>query len=116
MRRSHGAVVLFTAAFLAAAGCRSFPPPAQAADVPPAPAQQLIVKFKPGTVACDAAGIARLSQAVHVPLEFVRPMSGDACVVRQMAADGYSLERGRELLRQHPAVEWLQPDERMKAL
>ena len=40
--------------------------------------QQLIVKFKPNTIACDATGIAHLSAATQVPLEHVRPMSGDA--------------------------------------
>src|SRR4051812_7134900 len=47
--------------------------------------QQLIVMFKPHTIACDAAGIAHLSAVTQVPLEHVRSMSGGACVIKQLA-------------------------------
>jgi hypothetical protein len=78
-------------------------------------ARQLIIKFKPGALACDADGIAQLSSATRVPLEYVRPMSGDACVVRQLSREDNFL-RDEELLKQHPAIEWLQEDARKKAL
>lgn len=108
-------------AILAVTGCQS-PPAVAASQSSPQPiaettvAQQLIIKFKPGTIACDAAGIAQLSSATKVPLEYVRPMSGDACVVRQLAGDANDFLQGQQLLRQHPAVEWLEQDARKKAL
>ncbi len=76
---------------------------------------QLIVKFAPDTFACDPAGIARLSLAMRVSLEFVRTMSGGACVVKQSADSQDDLARGRETLERHPAVEYLEPDAVMKA-
>lgn len=78
--------------------------------------QQLIVKFKPNTIACDAAGIAHLSAVTQVPLEHVRPMSGDACVIKQLADDAAGLSRGQEMLKQHPAIEWLEEDRMMKVM
>jgi len=79
-------------------------------------AQQLIIKFKPNTIICDAAGIAQLSSATRVALEYIRPMSGDACVIRQLSGEADDFLRGQELLRQHPAVEWLEQDSKKKAL
>ena len=35
--------------------------------------QQVIVKFKPNTIACDATQIAHLSAVTRVPLQYVRP-------------------------------------------
>jgi hypothetical protein len=78
--------------------------------------QQLIVKFKPNTIACDAAEIAHLSAVTQVPLEHVRPMSGDACVIKQLADNAAGLSQGQETLKQHPAIEWLEEDRMMKAL
>lgn len=78
--------------------------------------RQLIIKFKLDTIACDAAGIAQLSLATRVPVEYVRSMSGGACVVKQSADDANGLEQGQETLRQHPAVDWLEQDKKMKAL
>jgi hypothetical protein len=78
--------------------------------------QQLIVKLKPNTIACDTAGIAHLSAVTQVPLEHVRPMSGDACVIKQLADSAAGLSQGKEMLKQHPAVEWLEEDRMMKAL
>lgn len=109
-------------AILAATACQ--PPPQavaaiQAASQPiaeTAATRQLIIKFKPNTIACDAAGIALLSSATRVPVKYVRPMSGDACVVRQSADDANGFAQGQETLRQHPAVEWLEQDAKMKAL
>ena len=109
-------------AILAATACQ--PPPQAAAAFQSAPqpiagtaaARQLIIKFKPSTIACDAAGIAQLSSATRVPVEYVRPMSGGACVVRQAADDANGFAQGQETLRQHPAVEWLEQDAKMKAL
>ena len=105
---------------LAVAGCQT--PPAIADSVPsPQPvantaARQLIINFKPNTIACNAAGIMQLSSATRVPLEYVRPMSGNACVIKQLAVDANDVLREQELLRHHPAVEWLGQDEKKKAL
>ena len=76
--------------------------------------QQLMVKFKPNTMACDAAGIAQLSAATQVLLEYVRPMSGNACVVKQFEDNAESVAQGQELLKRHPAIEWLEEDRIMK--
>ena len=110
-------------AIVLASGCQM--PPSPSTSNPPqfAPmsigearvSQQLIVKFKPNTIACDAAGIARLSSATQVPLEHVRPMSGDACVIKQLADNATGFSRGQEILKQHPAIEWLEEDRMMKA-
>lgn len=78
--------------------------------------QQLIIKFKPDTVACTPAGIAQLSSTTHVSLEYVRTMSGEACVVRQFADGADNLSRGQKTLIENPAVEYLEPDAIMKAL
>lgn len=78
--------------------------------------RQLIIKFKPDTIACDAAGIAQLSLATRVPVEYVRSMSGGACVVKQSADDANGLGQGQETLRRHPVVDWLEQDTKMKAL
>jgi hypothetical protein len=78
--------------------------------------QQLIVKLKPNTIACDTAGIAHLSAVTQVTLEHVRPMSGDACVIKQLADSAAGLSRGQEMLMQHPAIEWLEEDRMIKAL
>lgn len=78
--------------------------------------RQLIIKFKPDTIACTPAGIAQLSSATRVSLEFVRTMSGGACVVKQFAEDADILLRGQKTLEENPAVEYLEPDAVMKAL
>lgn len=112
------------AAMVIAGGCQMPPSPSASSAPQPAPmsigkgrvSQQLIIKFKSTTIACDAAGIEGLSSATQVPLEHVRPMSGAACVVKQFAdgEDGFS--QGQEILKQHPAIEWLEEDRMMKAL
>jgi len=112
------------AAMVIAGGCQMPSSPSAGSPSQPAPmsigkgrvSQQLIIKFKSITIACDAAGIAGLSSATEVPLEHVRPMSGDACVVKQFADNAIGLSQGQEILKQHPAIEWLEEDRMMKAL
>jgi hypothetical protein len=101
-------------------GCQAAPDAAQlaAARVPSASApssQQLIIKFKRAAASCDQAGIARFSAAAGVPLELVRPMSGEACVVTQFGSNASGLARGLDALRKNSAVEWVEPDAVMKA-
>lgn len=72
--------------------------------------RQLIIKFRPGTIACTPAGIAQLSSTTRVPLEFVRTMSGDACVVKQFADHADIFSHGQKTLEENPAVEYLEPD------
>jgi hypothetical protein len=79
-------------------------------------AQQLIIKFKPNTIACTPEGIAQFSSTTHVSLEFVRTMSGDACVVKQFADSVDDLLHGQKTLKENPAVEYLEPDAIMEAL
>ncbi len=89
------------------------PQPVNSADVD---SQRLIIKLKSGTTQCDADGIAKLSSASRVAIEFVRSMSGGACVIQLDADSPGSLLQGQEILRQQPVVEWLEEDRKMKAL
>jgi len=106
----------------AAGGCqqpssRTDPPrPSPTTVIKASVSQQLIIKFKPDTIACDPAGIAQLSSTTRVSLEFVRTMSGDACVVKQFADCADNLLHGQETLKENPAVEYLEPDAVMKTL
>ena len=119
MKTKRHAVTL--AAMVIVVGCQM--PPSLSASSPPlsapmltgngAVSQQLIIKFKSNTIACDAAGIANLSSATQVPLQYVRPMSGDACVVQQFADDAEGLSSGQERLKRHPAIEWQEKDRMM---
>lgn len=95
---------------------RTDPLPHSSATIAEAPvSRRLIIKFKPDSVACDAAGIARLSLETRVPLEFVRTMSGGACVVKQSADSADGLSKGMETLAESPAVEYVEPDAVMRA-
>ena len=78
--------------------------------------QQLIIKFKTNTIECNPAGIAQLSSTTHVSLEFIRTMSGDACVVKQIADSEEGLLQGQKTLKHNPAVEYLEPDAVMKPM
>lgn len=106
----------------AAGGCqqpspRTDPPqPSPTTIINASTSQQLIIKFKPNTVSCNPEGIAQLSSTTHVSLEFVRIMSGDACVVKQFAESADILLQGQKTLKENPAVEYLEPDAIMKAL
>jgi hypothetical protein len=46
-------------------------------------------------------------------MRHVRPMSGDACVVQQVADNAEGLSHEQERLKQHPAIEWLEEDRMM---
>lgn len=84
---------------------------------PAAPiSQQLIITFKRNTLACDPAGIARLSEISKVPLELVRPMSGNACVVRQLEKSGSTFDQGQQILKHQPSIEWVERDALMKTM
>jgi hypothetical protein len=106
----------------AAGGCQqpsshTNPPQPSPATMIKAPGvQQLIIKFKPDTIACTPEGIAQFSSTTHVSLEFVRTMSGDACVVKQFADSEDNLLSGQKTLKENPAVEYLEPDAVMKEL
>ena len=106
----------------AAGGCQqpSFqsnsPQPSPTTILDGAVAQQLIIKFKPNTIECNPDGIAQFSATTHVSLEFVRTMSGDACVVKQSADSADNLLHGQKPLKENPAIEYLEPDVITKAL
>ena len=116
MKTRRHAVTL--AAMVMVVGCQMPPFPSTSSPPQPAPtligngavSQQLIIKFKSNTIACDAAGIASLSSATQVPLRHVRAMSGDACVVQQFEDNAEGLSHGQERLKQHPAIAWLEED------
>ena len=78
--------------------------------------QQLIIKFRAGSSICTKEGMAELSAATDVPLQFIRLASGEACVVLQFGRDETHLLQGQAVLRQQPAVEWVERDAMMKAL
>ena len=113
-------------AILAVTGCQTplsiaatqTPPQSAVETAAPARAttQQLILKFKPDTFACNAEGIAQFASEVDVLLEFVRAMSGDACVIKQLTFNSAELVRDQERLRHHPAVLLLEQDTKKKAL
>ncbi|MDQ9169070.1 hypothetical protein Q8A64_01465 [Oxalobacteraceae bacterium R-40] len=105
------AVLVIAATFsLHAAGCESSSTVKPAAQI----SQQLIVKFQPRSIACDAQAIARFSKAADVQLEWLRPMSGEACVVIQTANTLGELMKGQEWLKKHPAIEWMEIDAAMQ--
>lgn len=104
---------------LHAAGCESSSTSRQPAPFTPGiPAmlvsQQLILKFKPNSIACNAQEIVRWSGTVGVPLEWLRPMSGDACVVIQKAGTPAELVKGQEALKKRGDVEWMEIDAPMQ--
>jgi hypothetical protein len=112
-----------SASFLVvAAGCQSSPSgnaAAKAGTTPLANAgdfRQLIVKFKSATFDCNSSDISRLAAQTGTRLEFVRPMSGDACVIRQIRGSTDDYLRERKLLQQHPSIEWVGPDAIMKTM
>ena len=81
----------------------------------PAAGPQLIVKFKSGTLDCNDDGIARLSTQAGVRLRWVRPMSGDACVIRlQDPSDRVATRAALLAIRAVPAVEYVEPDAVMR--
>jgi hypothetical protein len=112
-----------SASFLVvAAGCQSSPsgnaatkagatPLANAGDF-----RQLIVKFKSSTFRCNSSDVSQLAAQTGTRLEFVRPMSGDACVIRQIRGRTDDYLRDQKLLQQHPSVEWVEPDAIMKTM
>lgn len=77
--------------------------------------RQLIVKFKPGTVECSASGIAKFAGTTATHIEFLRVMSGDACVVSQFLTAGQSAASEQEMLNSHPAIQWIESDSPLKA-
>jgi hypothetical protein len=78
-------------------------------------AHQLIVKFKVDTLACDLTGIARLAADTGTSIEYVRKMSGGACVIRQSFSSGADSLNQQTILTRHPAVESVERDRVMKA-
>ena len=112
--KSAGRLLFLLASALLLGGCQGVG--ALAGGDRPASSRQLIVKFRPDTVPCTPAGISGLSRASRVPLEFVRPMSGGACVVRQFADGEGGFLEGEKALKGNPAVEYLEPDTVMKPL
>ena len=98
-----------------AAGCESSSSfnrsaPTSAAKPASRVSQQLIIKFKSMSVPCTEQAIARFSNGTKVQLEWLRPMSGDACVVIQSAGNQGELTKGQERLKRHSEIEWLEID------
>lgn len=72
--------------------------------------QQLMIKLKDAIRSCNEADIAGLATATGEALTFLRPMSGNACVVSHAAKDGAALRSGLQRLNSHQAVEWAELD------
>lgn len=105
MRPVHSLVLSLTAALLAA-GC------AQAGETQPAPQlapqlAQFIVKFRPASVACNAESVAAFASRSKLDLQWLRPMSGDACVLLLRAR---SPQAALATLQARPEVEWAEAD------
>lgn len=116
MRNPRRSRIVITALLLGAiSGCQSSGA-TSALSSPASPvktagaAYQLIVKLRKNTLPCSPAGIAELSAAVRIRLEYVRPVSGDACVIRQITEKEADPVSGQQRLRRHPAVEWVELD------
>lgn len=106
------------AVLITASGCQMLPasPRASEASAPSGPpARQLMVKLRGARTSCDASQIALLGRATAQQLEYIRPMSGDACVIRQKAETPKALADGFRRLVQHPTVDWVEVDGVMKA-
>lgn len=85
--------------------------PAKAAGSAHLPAaQQLMIKFKNAGRSCSASDIAALASETGQTLTFIRPMSGNACVVSHTAGDKALLFKGLQRLTSHPAVDWAEID------
>lgn len=80
--------------------------------------RQLIIKFKDATYRCSPADIARLAAQIDVPLELTRPLSGNACVIkiRQLRSGSGDFDQGQKLLKEHPSIEWVEPDAVMRTM
>ena len=120
---AHPLLTIFHAGFFALlTGCHASPMGSGAiksvttASASASTYQQLIIKFKPATFRCAPADIARLAVQSNVRLEFVRPMSGDACVIRQVQVNAIDFLQGQKLLKQHPSIEWMELDAIMKTM
>jgi len=121
MKAREHAITL--AAMMMVVGCQA--PPSFSTNSPSQPTsmlrgemrltKQIIVKFKPHTIACEATQIAHLSAVTRVPLQHVRSLSGDACVIQQRADDTAGLSLGQDTLKHHPAIEWLEEDRMLEA-
>jgi hypothetical protein len=112
-KTAHAA--LFASLVFQLSGCAAIASePVRPAAAKNALVDQLIIKFKPQTLSCSAAGIAQLASATRTRLDYVRSMSGDTCVIRQIG-DKAAIVQGEQRIRQHPATQWLEPDARMKA-
>src|SRR3569832_569199 len=107
------------AAVLIALGCQSSPAEsgptriATASAAHSSVAQQLIIKFKPTNAerfVCDANSIARLAAATDSTLDFVRVMSGDACVIRQQTNKKNKKQQKQNKNRKQPTNNKQKPD------
>lgn len=106
------------AGVMLAAGCQSSPSIASTGMAPVGPAastgrpaaQQLMIKLKHAQRSCDASAIAALAAATGETLTYLRPMSGNACVVSHTAKDKALLQDGLRRLASHHAVEWAEID------
>lgn len=106
------------------AGCQTAP---FDANVPSTPArtsipaslpasQQLMIKLKIASRSCNASDISVLAAATGEALTFLRPMSGNACVVSHAAKDNTFLRSGLQRLKSYDAVEWAEVDAIFKPL
>lgn len=84
--------------------------------VNPRATQQFMLKFKDGRDERAArASLPRLSQAAGLELEYVRPMSGQAHVLRlPVAATPARVEQALRALQAMPDVEYAEPDRRVQ--
>lgn len=89
--------------------------PPEPAAVNPQATQQFMLKFKDGRdERAVRASLARLSQSAGLELTYVRPMSGQAHVLRfPAAATPAQVEQALRVLQALPEVEYAELDQRV---
>lgn len=113
-RRCVAMLATAVAALCGASACQAdlaaqVPDPAHAVSAAGV-SRGLILKLKGKEGACDGRQVRALASETGQSLDFLRPMSGGACVVVQHGASAESLDAGLRRLRQLDAVEWAEID------
>ncbi|WP_096461399.1 DUF3047 domain-containing protein [Sulfurifustis variabilis] len=84
------------------------------ADGSGGPLARLIVRFAPGVDPNSAEALSAVGRAVHAEIEYVRPLSAGAHVLRVRATDGASPDELRRRLRERPEILQAEPDRTLR--
>ena len=84
---------------------------------PEPPGVQLIVKFRDATLnPSQPAFLRELERDAGAPLVYVRPLSGQAHVLRVPAAEAGRVQRIIDNLTQRPDIEYVEPDRMVRPM